>query len=184
MIDWPHEYDDKNLPRPHFTVQQAKDAGFAMASRMVASTEFAERFLQIVKRFYAHHDDYSRQYLDLMQEAIDAAQLGLSTDHCNENDYANIYRAAWLYLFGTFARLVDKNPHLDGEGHPSWGDPPITSPGHRGISRGEDDLKAAIASGNQAAIARMTLFDYHNIPNTRGAFALSSDDILMPSDVR
>ncbi len=184
MIDWPHEYDDNHFQVPHFTVQQAKDAGLALATQMFAKTELAERYLETVKAFYHKPGDYSRRYLNLIQEAIDGANLNLSTQHCNEHDFANVHRTAWLHLFGTFARLVDKNPHLDSNGNPWWGDPPETSPGHRGISRGDEDLKAAVASGNEAAIARATLFDYHNIPNSTGAFAMSSDDVLMPSNIR
>ncbi|MDP9104315.1 MAG: hypothetical protein M3N49_00030 [Candidatus Eremiobacteraeota bacterium] len=199
MSEWPPEYDATPLGQPHWTRQQALDAGHALADYMLSSVFFADRYLGVVKQYYNDQQEYSGVYLGLIEEALQRAGLDFHTTGCNAHDYANTHRAAWLFLFETFARLVDKNPHKDPLGRSLWGDPDYvgTGPGrHRGISTGEDPIPPPLQENirlatewakpgrqrfEQTSASEFVRPDYHNIPNLTGSFAISTDDIPAPT---
>jgi len=159
MTDWPDPYIDgeKNTP-PSWRRAQTLDAGRMLANRMLNDRGFALSYLGVVKQFYLKPDDYTERFATLIELAYPTGDMKAF----NANDFANVHRAAWLYLFQAFSCLVDKNLHGK---HDDWGDPlpgAQTSNGKEQVVVGERVLRVAI------------LPNVHNIPNATGYFALTS----------
>jgi hypothetical protein len=160
-LGWPDPYLPAGDPTqsstaPLWSKQQVLDAGLTLAQLFVTDREFAEKYHAIVQWYYAHKTDpILSECTARYAEAILTALKYPSTVPFNDNDFANLHRAMWLYLLESFACLVDKNPHG------TWGDPP---PG--GSSRGDET-----AEGGERSKC------FHNIPNQRDYYALSTADM-------
>ncbi len=164
--EWPEYYDRNGAPkrpsseadRPEWGRQECIDAGRTLAGLFAQNPAFGDSYLAVVKDFYAtgQSGDFTDRYRDVIVPNVPGKS---GSSPFNSHDFANVHRATWLWLLEGFSRLVDHNPHEP----ESWGDPP---PGE--ISRGEE------AIGAPADL-------FHNVPNSKGFFAISTSDIPAPT---
>ncbi|MDQ6941866.1 MAG: hypothetical protein M3169_05030 [Candidatus Eremiobacteraeota bacterium] len=167
-LGWPDPYlpvpdPTMSAPAPTWSKDQVIAAGLTLARLFVADRVFADKYHEIVRWYYAHKTDpiLSECTARYAEAIFTALRLPPQTTF-NEHDFANLHRAMWLFLLESFVCLVDKNPHGD------WGDPKPPAV----VSRGENEMDAA---------GRPKCF--HNIPNQRGYFALTSGDMPNPAPV-
>ena len=112
--DWPNPYLDPNdtthSPKdPTWTKDECFDAGQALAMMLLSRPEDAEQFRAIVEDAKLNGGERVRDYERIIGSAYDLA----GTTDFNSNDFANVFRVAWLLIGRALTSLTNQNPHGD-----------------------------------------------------------------------
>jgi hypothetical protein len=159
--DWPSQPSQylppndatQSPPAPGWSKADVFAAGEALALWLLSRPGDAENWRGIVVDAKLNGGEHIAQYRAIITKLYPDA----SASAFNSNDFANVYRVAWLLIGRALTSLMNTNPHGD------WADPPPN-----GSIRPEAERSPEV------------IFFYHTVPNATGYYAVSTADMNMP----